>query len=289
MITYVKEIEKIIRNKINLSEAEIKQLDNKDNSSKKLYAVFGKNISYSLSPIMHNSIFSKMNMNCEYTIIDKEIEECIKWIKEKGSGANVTIPHKVAVIDYLDVISDDAKEVGAVNTINKNSEGKLEGYNTDYIAIRDLLSGHIGKVVVFGSGGATRAALYALKGRDITIISRNPDETREKYSDFDVKISGYDNALEIVRNSDVIINASPSVPEIAEAVTDKHVIFEMKYNPLDTGLNKIALEKNAIIIHGLEMLAIQAAESQKIWFGKRADSDFMLSVALDEITKNNNI
>lgn len=283
-LEYRKKIAEIIRSKLN-KELIGKEFNSTINRPKKFYAVFGKGISYSLSPLMHNSIFFENGMKCNYSIVDGEIEECIKWIKKKGSGANVTIPHKVAVIDYLDEISDDAKEIGAVNTINKNSEGKLEGYNTDHIAIRELLSGHIGKVVVFGSGGATRAVLYALRGRDITIISRNPDEAKEKYSDFDVKISGYEKALEIVKNSDIIINASPSVPDVAEAVTSKHVVFEMKYNPLDTGLNRIAIDKGAKLIHGLEMLAIQAAEAQRIWFGERANSDFMLAVALNEMSK----
>jgi shikimate dehydrogenase len=224
-------------------------------------------------------------MNCEYTIIDKEIEECIKWIKENGSGANVTIPYKTEIIPFLDELSEDAKEIGAINTIKKTEDGKLIGYNTDYLAIKELISKYPGKIIIFGSGGAAKAAVYAAKGRDITIISRNPDETREKYSDFNVKISGYDSALEIVKKSEIIINASPSVPDIAEAVTDKHVVFEMKYNPLDTGLNKIAIEKGAKIIHGLEMLAIQAAEAQRIWFGKRANSDIMLLSALDEMMK----
>ena len=138
MMDYVKEIEKIIRNKIKLTD--IKSTNNEDSSQKRFYAVFGKNISYSLSPIMHNAIFNEMNMNCEYSIIDNELEECTSWIKEKGSGANVTIPYKTEVMKFLDEISEDAKEIGAVNTIKKTDDGKLVGYNPDYLAIKELIS-----------------------------------------------------------------------------------------------------------------------------------------------------
>jgi len=285
MIDYVKEIEKIIRNKIKLTESEINK-EGKNSSQKRFYAVFGKNISYSLSPIMHNTIFNEMNMNCEYAIVDENIEECIKWIKEKGSGANVTIPYKTELIKFLDELSDDAKEIGAVNTINKTADGKLIGYNTDYLAIRELISKFPGKVLIFGSGGAAKAAVYAAKGREIVLVSRNLDETKLEYAKWKIKLISYEEVESEIGNAGIIINATPAVPEIANFIDEDKVIFDMRYNPLDIGLNKLALEKGAKIIHGLEMLAIQAAEAQRIWFGKRANSDIMLKAALDEMTKS---
>ena len=283
MADYIQEIEKIIEKRIKLGKEE--KNTKKIESPKKLYAVFGKNISYSISPIMHNTIFSKMNMNCEYDIVDNSIEECITWLKEKGSGANVTIPYKTKVIPFLDELSDDAKEIGAVNTIKKNEDGKLVGYNTDYIAIRELISKFLGKVLIFGSGGAAKAVVYAAKGREIVIVSRNPEETKLEYAKWKIKIIGYTEVEKEIKNAEIIINATPSVPEIANFIDEDKVVFDMRYNPLDIGLNRIAIDKGATIIHGLEMLAIQAAEAQRIWFGKRANSDIMLSVALDEMTK----
>jgi shikimate dehydrogenase len=264
-----------------------KKIDSTIKNPIKFYAVFGQKISYTLSPVMHNSVFASQGMPFNYEIVDAPVEDCVKWLKEKGSGANATIPHKLTIIPFLDEIDSDAKAIGAVNTILKREDGKLIGYNTDHIAIKELLAPYPGRVVIFGSGGAARAVVYATRGRDVTIISRTPEEAREKYSKFNVKIDGYENAPSIVKNSRVIINASPSVPEIEEYVTNSHVIFDMRYNPLDVGLNGVALRKGAKIIHGLEMLAIQAAEAQKIWFGKRPDSDLMLAVALNELTKKN--
>ena len=284
MVDYIQEIEKIIRNKIK-SEDIGKLEDNKNDSPKKLYAVFGKNISYSLSPIMHNTIFSKMNMNCEYDIIDNSIEECLKWLKEKGSGANVTIPYKTEVIKFLNELSDDAKEIGAVNTIKNMEDGKLVGYNTDYIAIRELISKFPGKVLIFGSGGAAKAAVYGAKGRELVLVSRNPDETKVEYEKWKIKVISYEEVENEIKDTEIIINATPSVPEIANFIDKTKVVFDMRYNPLDIGLNRIAIDKGATIIHGLEMLAIQAAEAQRIWFNKIANSAIMLSVALDEMTK----
>jgi len=283
MVDSADEIRKIIEKRIKITAGE--GFSGKaDASSKRFYAVFGKNISYSLSPLMHNVVFSKLGMNCEYIIVDDALECCVQWLKENGSGANVTIPYKQEVIKFLDGLSADAKEIGAVNTIKKMEDGKLIGYNTDYIAIRELISKFPGKVLIFGSGGAAKAAVYAAIGREIILVSRKSDEADEFYSKYKVKIIGYDLVGKEIKDSKIIINATPAVPEIADFIDEDKVVFDMRYNPLDIGLNKIALEKGATIIHGIEMLAIQAAEAQRIWFGKRANSDIMLKAALDEMT-----
>lgn len=283
-INYSEEIKKIIKTKLN-PQIRAKFFNYHIKNPEKLYAVFGKNISYSLSPIMHNTIFNEMNMNCEYSIIDDEISNCIKWLKEKGSGANVTIPYKTEVIKFLDALSEDAKEIGAVNTIKKMDDGKLVGYNTDYIAIRELISKFPGKIIIFGSGGAAKAAVYAAKGREIVMVSRDVEETKEQYSKWKIKVISYAEVKNEIKDAKIIINATPSVPEIADFIDESKVIFDMRYNPLDIGLNRIAIDKGAKVIHGLEMLAIQAAEAQRIWFGKKPNSYLMLKAALDEMTK----
>lgn len=282
MADYIGEIRKIIEKRI--IQLKVEKFSEKFNVNKREYAVLGKGISYSLSPVMHNSVFSELGMNCKYKIVDGSLEECINWLRKKGSGANVTIPYKQEVIKFLDELSEEAKEIGAVNTIKKTEDGKLIGYNTDYIAIRELLEDYPGKVIIFGSGGAARAVGYALKGREVLIVSRNPEKVDEIYYKWGIKIIGYDEVEKEIKEAKIIINASPSVPEIADFIDKDKILFDMRYNPLDVGLNKIALEKGAKIIHGLEMLAIQAAEAQRIWFGKRANSDLMLKFALDNIS-----
>ena len=138
------------------------------NSTTKLTCLLGSPVKQSLSPIIHNYLFRKYNINNIYTCFDVEnIESAIKSIKTLNIlGCNITIPHKVNVIDYLDFIDDNALLIGAVNTI-KNEDNILKGYNTDGEGfVKSIIDkGYLlknKKVLVIGAGGASRSICVSL-------------------------------------------------------------------------------------------------------------------------------
>ncbi|MDZ4844923.1 MAG: shikimate dehydrogenase [Chitinophagales bacterium] len=186
-------------------------------------------------------------------------------------GLNVTIPYKEAVIRYLDELSDDALEIGAVNTI-KISSGKLKGFNTDYIgftrSLIPLLKPSHKKALILGTGGSSLAVKYALEklGIEYLIVSRNPFEENE---------IGYDAVNESLLNEHtLLINTTPvgmfpdvsNAPEIPyQFLGEQHLLFDLIYNPEETIFLKSGKEKGATTKNGSEMLALQAEEAWKIW------------------------
>lgn len=186
-------------------------------------------------------------------------------------GLNVTIPYKESVLRYLDELSDDAQEIGAVNTI-KISSGKLKGCNTDYIgfmrALIPLLKPTHTKALILGTGGSSLAVKYALEklGIEYLLVSRNPFEENE---------IGYDAVSEkLLHEHTLIINTTPvgmfpdvlKSPEIPyQFLSGKHLLFDLVYNPEETLFLQKGKEQGATIKNGYEMLVLQANEAWKIW------------------------
>ena len=140
------------------------------NSQTKIVGIFGHPILHSLSPLIHNKWFEKYKLNYIYTAFDIKpelLKSAVNSIKTLNiAGLNITVPHKVKIIKYLDFIDKDAKAIGSINTI-VNKENKLFGYNTDYEGfIKDLEKNKINlkqkTVLVIGAGGASKAIIYAL-------------------------------------------------------------------------------------------------------------------------------
>ena len=258
-------------------------------SKTKLFCVIGDPIEHSLSPIMHNSVFENLNLNYVYLafrVKKDELKHVVKAFKYLTLGFNVTIPHKVSIIDYLDEISREAELIGAVNTV-KVREGKLVGYNTDGIgAVRALEEKTCvdGKnVVVAGAGGASRAIVFqlALKNCEITIANRTFEKARslanEVYEKLGKKIKAVElsKLKEVIKNADIFINTTsvgmyPNVNETllkAEDIPKGIVVMDIVYNPLKTRLLKEAEKAGARTIDGLGMFVYQGAEALKIWLG----------------------
>ena len=238
----------------------------------KLYGLVGKNIDYSFSKEFFTNKFKKEKLDCTYINFDiKEIEDLKKIINGNDiSGLNVTIPYKERIINYLDFVSPIAKEIGAVNTISFNN-GVLSGYNTDYLGFYDSIKKEISqntKALILGTGGASKAIAYALKLLNVEylFVSRfTNNKNHILYKELDKKI---------IDKYNLIINCSPigtypkttEIPNIPiSLITNKHIVYDLIYNPVKSELLKQSEEKGAKVINGYQMLKIQAKESWKIW------------------------
>ncbi|SED61148.1 shikimate dehydrogenase [Tenacibaculum sp. MAR_2010_89] len=248
-----------------------------ENENKQLFALVGKNISYSFSRGYFTEKFSKLGLaKHEYVNFDiQNIEEFTKKIKEYKNeikGMNVTIPYKLEIFDFLDKIDKKAKKIGAVNTVRITKKGKLIGYNTDVYGFKKsltpLLKKHHEKALILGTGGASKAVAYVLDKLNIEykFVSRTPKgKDTITYADVSEKV---------MMSHLLLINCTPlgthpnieNCPSIPyEFVSEKHMLYDLIYNPSETTFLQKGKEKGATIKNGLEMLEQQAEKAWKIW------------------------
>ena len=279
----------------------------------KIFCVIGDPIEHSLSPAMHNAVFAKLRKNCVYTafnIKQEKLGDAIKGMQAMGiGGINVTIPHKVSVMDHLDELSDEARIIGAVNTIKMGE--KLIGYNTDGMgALMALKNGGAdpkGKqVLLLGSGGAARAiaVTLALKGEmsGLTILGIVEAEIKKLTEDISKNTQATpagellnDTTLkDALQNADILIHATPTGMHpktddtlvTADLMNQKLKLMDIVYTPLETKLMQEAKKAGLrTIIGGLDMFVNQGAEAEKIWLGIDAPVDLMREVVLAELSK----
>jgi shikimate dehydrogenase len=243
--------------------------------SRRQYGLIGKNISYSFSKKYFTEKFALGNLvDCSYENFDLQaIEEFPALITNNSElkGLNITIPYKETIIPYLDKLSKNAAQIGAVNVIRFTKKGKLKGYNSDYYgfmkSLQPLLQPHHKKALILGTGGAAKAVAFALDQLGIlyTYVSRS---AKEGMIDYDrINATTFD-------NYHIIINCTPlgtspdtkAFPPIPyNFFTEKHIAFDLIYNPEETQFLKKAKKKGAIIKNGYEMLVLQAEKAWKIW------------------------
>lgn len=238
-----------------------------------VYGLIGQNISYSFSKNYFSEKFQKEEISdVTYQNFDiKTINDFPKIISNITNlkGLNVTIPYKEKIIPFLDYIDETAKLIGAVNTI-KIEHKTLKGFNTDEYGFRNALlpylKGYHKTALILGTGGASKAVAYTLKKLDISyeFVSR---KRTSKYT--------YDSLTknDISKNL-LIINCTPlgtfpdieSKPKIYyDGIGNKHLLFDLIYNPSETAFLKIGKEKGATTINGLKMLKLQAEKAWEIW------------------------
>jgi shikimate dehydrogenase len=242
---------------------------------RKRFGLLGRNISYSFSKGYFTEKFSKEHFEgCTYENFDiPEIKNFIE-LKENNTdlnGLNVTIPYKEVVIPFLDKLSKNAEQIGAVNTIKFTKKGKLKGYNTDYYgfkkSLEPLLQPHHKKALILGTGGASKGVAFALDQLDInyTFVSRGDKENCIDYSL--INATTFDNYQIIINCTPV--GTSPNVdlfPLIPyEYFTEKHIAYDLIYNPAETQFLTKAKAQGAQIKNGLDMLIFQAEKAWKIW------------------------
>ncbi len=256
------------------------------NSTTKIVGIFGNPVSHSLSPVMHNNWFSKNKLNYVYLAFDiqpKDLKDAVSSIRTLNiAGVNVTIPHKVDVMKFLDVIDDDAKKIGSVNTI-VNKRGILHGINTDWQGfITDLKQKKVNlknkNILVVGAGGAAKAILYGLsklKVKKIFLTSRtlsNAKKISKRYksvSCVDInKIS-----IDFLKNIDCLINCSTcgmkkndKFPFAIKEFNKNIIFYDIIYNK-NTPFKKFALKNKIKFFSGEGMLICQGAVSFKFWTG----------------------
>jgi len=237
------------------------------------YGLIGKDISYSFSKKYFTQKFINEGLNnCSYENYDiSSISKLLEVINDtKIKGLNVTIPYKESVIELLNHIDPIAKKIGAVNTIKIDKQNKLLGYNTDYIGFKKSLETNISnqkRALILGTGGASKAIVYALKTLNIKtlLVSRKIRKECITYEDL---------SNQIIKDHTIIINCTPlgTYPNIEECpkipyeyITDRHLCYDLIYNPIKTKFLILSEKKGASIINGNEMLENQAMESWKIW------------------------
>lgn len=263
----------------------------------KLVGIIGHPILHSWSPAIHETAFKFTKQNFEYAAFDvlpKNLRDATKGLVALGIvGCNVTVPHKEAVMEFLDEASADARLVGAVNTIHVENE-MLVGHNTDVDGVMEALRPYKDQianqtVTVFGAGGGARAVVYTLisyfRPGQIYVINRDTSRAellKKFFADsqnyMNIKIAELHNLneAEAIANSKLVVNATPvgMFPEVRENImlddsTDLEgkIFFDLVYNPVLTQFLKIARRRNALIVSGLEMLYHQAASAFELWTG----------------------
>ena len=259
----------------------------------KVYGVAGDPVGKSLSPVMMNTAFRRETVNAVYLALQTaSVEDLVALIAQIPiGGVSITMPHKQAILPYLEHMDPLSKKIGAANTILRAQDGKLYGFNTDVAGIVVPLEKRISlqgaKVLVLGAGGSGRAAVFGLrdKGADVFLLNRTP-ETGAKLA----KQSG---AKVIKREAvpktsfDVILNATPvgmsgqsggSILTVEDLRTK--YVFDLVYNPIDTPLIRLARQQNIAVITGVEMFVQQGARQFEIWTGKPAPEEEMLRVVV---------
>ncbi|EGG42947.1 shikimate 5-dehydrogenase [Candidatus Nitrosarchaeum limnium SFB1] len=268
----------------------------------KTFAVIGDPIDHSLSPNIHSAAFRELNLDCSYIayrIPKGELEEGVESLKKiKIDGFNVTIPHKIEMMKYIDKLDDSCSIIGAVNTVS-NDNGILKGYNTDMDGFlepfkKKNLSIKNKKILLLGAGGAARAIVAGCAkehAQTITIANRTIQNANNLVN-FSKKIGLDAIAIKIedvgdtAKNYDVIVNATsvglknePS-PISLEEINPKTIVYDIVYMPINTDLLKKAKEKGATIIYGYEMLLGQATRAFEIWHGIEAPYNAMKKALL---------
>lgn len=239
------------------------------------FGLIGKNISYSFSKKYFTEKFALGNLEgYVYENFDvQSIEEFPKLITENPDlkGLNVTIPYKEEIIPYLSKLSKKATQIGAVNVIRFTKNGKLKGYNSDYYgfkkSLQTLLQPHHKKALILGTGGAAKAVAFALNELGIlyTFVSREEKEGMIDYNR--INATTFDNYHIIINCTP--LGTSPNTKEFPPIpynfFTEKHIAFDLIYNPEETQFLKKAKKKGAITKNGYEMLVFQAEKAWKIW------------------------
>lgn len=272
---------------------------------KKWFAVIGDPIEHSKSPFMHNLWFQDLNIDAAYIPIhvkSEELQQAITSLKLLGaSGWNVTIPHKEAIISFLDELDETAKKMGAVNTVVRLSNGKLKGYNTDGYGFVHSLEESVGtnhkekEVLIIGAGGAARGIAFALKDfgyTKLTIANRTVEKAEKIIQELGIgkaiSLQDAENKLEqfgiIVQcTSSGLANSEFKLPINLTKLKEKTIVADIVYNPLMTPFLKEAEQKGAIIVTGLGMFVHQGAIAFNHWLGIYPDTLNMMETLTKQL------
>ncbi|MDF2563886.1 MAG: Shikimate dehydrogenase [Massilibacillus sp.] len=266
--------------------------------------IIGYPIGHSMSPHMHNAVIKALGLDYTYiamSVKPEDIKAAVLGLRALNfRGFNVTIPHKIAIMEHIDEINQGAKAIGAVNTV-VNNDGKLRGYNTDYIgfvaplkkmnfSIKDK------NALVLGAGGAARAVLWGLISEEashITVVGRNKEKLnalRDQFKEyFEIEIIDWneDKYAERCKTADIIINTTPigMHPQVDACppidwlcVNKKALAYDLIYTPAVTQFLAQAKKNGNTILNGEGMLVEQGAAAFKMWTSRDALTQVMHDV-----------
>jgi shikimate dehydrogenase len=259
---------------------------------------------------MQNTAFREQNLSYTYClkpVPSSSLGTAVNSLREDTVlGANVTIPHKKDILVYLDQVSKEAIDIGAVNTIVKNKDA-LIGENTDASGGLKALEEEYSdlenaRVIVIGAGGASRALSYGLaqKVSKLTILNRTQGKAEELATYLSEKIvskvesGGLDDLKKSIEEADILINATslgmkPNMersPVPSEYLHDGLLVYDLVYNPMETKLLREAKMRGARVLSGVKMLVYQGALSYEMWTGYKPPVKLMLKVVQEALGGN---
>jgi len=280
-----------------------------------LIGLIGYPIKQSFSPFIHNvaaELTGTKIIYMPFEVHSSNLKNAVRGMVALGlKGFNVTVPHKVKVVDYVNKLSEEAAVIGSVNTV-VNELGKLIGYNTDVNGILDSLipyksqiSGN--EVCVIGAGGSARAVIYSLiryfKPQKIYLVNRTDQhaealkqhfKSKMKFDGIVTKELQQPDLITVLKNCSLIVNSTPvgmypttddSVLSSVDVFVKDQIVFDLVYNPVKTKFLQLAESKNAITINGLNMLVQQAAKSFNLWTGNEFPTEKVYKSLLLYVSK----
>jgi shikimate dehydrogenase len=256
--------------------------------------LLGKSIGYSKSPLLHLEIARHLDVDLFYEIIDIEFNDIKNYIDKlrhgEYQGFNVTIPYKTSIMPFLDVVSSQAKEIGAVNTVYMEGE-KVVGDNTDIDGFLGMLDyyqidfNQHQNVCILGTGGAAKAVYYALAKKDVNlqVVTRSTKHISEMFK----KVTSYEN---LNSNSyDLIVQATPigTYPNIEQSPLTKNfvkdkIVLDLIYNPKETQIMKYAKKG----YNGTMMLILQGLKSASLFYQQSIKTSDSFIQSLKEVIES---
>lgn len=280
-----------------------------------LIGLIGFPIKQSFSPFIHNvaaELTGTRIIYLPFEVHSSNLKNAVRGMVALGlKGFNVTVPHKVKVVDYVNKLSEEAAVIGSVNTV-VNELGKLIGYNTDVNGILDSLTQYKSQisgneVCVIGAGGSARAVIYTLaryfKPQKIYLVNRTDQhaealkqhfKSKMKFDGIVTKELQQPDLITVLNNCSLIVNSTPvgmfptsddSVLSTADVFVKDQIVFDLVYNPVKTKFLQLAESKNAVTINGLNMLVQQAAKSFTLWTGNEFPTEKVYKSLLLYVTK----
>ncbi len=262
----------------------------------RVYGVIGDPIGHSLSPLLHNTGFVARKVDAVYLpILVKGLPDFLKAVPELGiRGFSVTIPHKETIMRYLDDCDPLAAEIGAVNTVVVRGGGKLYGSNTDYVGVLRALEGRLrlagSRILIFGAGGAARAAAFGLAraGAAVAVCARRESRARELARA--VGGEAVPRRALSAQYFDAILNTTPvgmyphaAISPLVSRELHCRIAMDMIYRPQKTQLLRLAKRKGCEIISGVEIFLAQGFAQWEIWTGQRAPEAAMRRAVLKKL------
>ncbi len=266
-----------------LTAVELREVYRADklDSKTKLLGVAGSPEKHSSSPYMFNAAYKALGINAVHVKFPvRDIGSFVKGFKQLVHGFAVTIPHKETIIPFLDELDEMAKSIGAVNTVVKQKDGRLKGYNTDMIGgmnalkKKTLVRGR--KVVILGAGGAAKAMAYGIvnEGGNLTILNRTLDKAKDLAEKYGCAYGGLAELGKI--KHDILVNCTSlgmegGLPVDADLLRPSTTVMDLVYLKRgETRLIEEAEAKGCITVSGRDVLVLQALDQFRMWTGKKA-------------------